>query len=170
MYCGIMLRGDTETACGIAFITDDEVTTASTTEDDEILALLEEYRPIVITLNAPSEREDIDGFREGEEDLIEDGFSMLPQEMRDRGVLERAEFLTERIKRSGVGARVIESDPHVVMDQLDIAGDADLKDYGYDTGPIESATEFEAVVLALTAKLYDEDHYEEKGLIIPKEL
>lgn len=187
MYCGIVLSGAEEQPCGVACVEDETVETLSTVEDAEIIDFLEERRPIVIALNAPPEHvpeedlsespeeSDLDEhtaqqFRKGEEELVNEGFSILPQEMRDRNLLERAEYLATGIKGSGVGAEIIESHPRIAMEKLDIGGDADLDGYGIETGTVRSAREFEAVVLALVARLYDEDHYEDRDVIIPKEL
>lgn len=204
-YCGIILKGDEEAACALAFITEDGVTTYSTTDDEQIMEHLEEYRPQVVALNAPQEHvhdeelhqptpsktketeetgpgssneEDTNGldpataqqFRSGEKELVEDGHSMLPTGMRDRRLLERAEFLSNSIKRSGLGSTIIESNPKLVAKKLDVSGDRKLEAYGIDTTDIENVYEFDAVLLALTAKFFDEDQYEDKDIILPKSL
>ncbi len=166
MYCGIVLTGDVAEATAIAFIDDDTVTTTSVHDDEEIMELLEERRPTVIALNAPPERVDETGFREGDEDLIDEGHAMLPQGMRDTALLERAAFLTRSVRRTGFG-QVIEVDPDIARQELDIEGDDGLGDYGYETGDIHTVDEFHAVVLALTAKLFDHDQYSDYGIIVP---
>lgn len=106
-------------------------------------------------------------YRTGEEELVEEGHSILPQEMRDSSLLERAEFLANAIKRSGVGAHIIESNPRLVADILDVAGDRELSAYGVETEDVHNVTEFDAALLALVARFYDEDMVQEKDIVLP---
>jgi len=205
VYCGIVLTGDEDTACALAFLTDDGTVTYSTPDDETIIERIEDHRPDVIALNAPQEQQqpkdfhapiepqdddqaaeessdDDNGddhalhpataaqFRSGEEELIADGYSMLPTAMRDRRLLERAEFLSNSIKRSGIGATIIESNPRLVAERLDIGGDTELKAYGVETEDIDGVREFDALLLALTAKFFDEDKAVDKDIIIPETL
>lgn len=209
-YCGIILKGDEDEDCALAFITEDGVRTYSTADDEEIMGYIEEHRPEVIALNAPQEhrpqtafydpvtegnpeqpneskddeKDDEDTeesesplhpetaklYRSGEEELIKEGYSILPQEMRNRRLLERAEFLCNSIKRSGVGSTIIESNPGLVAKKLGITGDRQLEAYGVDTSDVENVYEFDALLLALTARFYAEDEYEDKDIILPKSL
>lgn len=185
-YCGIILKGGEDEDCGVAFITDAGVETYSTQDDEEIMELVKEYRPRIIALNAPQEvvadkifpgtveeetpldPETAKLFRSGEKELIDEGYSMLPQDMRNRRVLERAEFISNSVKRSGVGARIIESHPGLIAKKLEVTGDHHLEAYGLETEDIENVWEFDAVLLALTAKLFDEDMCEGDDIILPK--
>ncbi len=192
-YCGIILNGEEGEDCAVAFITDDDddrdedVATYSTHRDEDIIDLITEYRPDVIALNAPPEEiqdkelvsspesdTDVDPdtaqqFRSGEEELVDEGYSLLPRDMRSRRLLERAEFLSNSIKRSGVGAQIIESHPKLVAQRLDITDDRHLEAYGIDTDDIESVWEFDAVLLAYTAKLYADDQCDGTDIVLPEE-
>lgn len=168
-YCGIMLTGEEGGRVGMAFLTADrEVECVTVTDDEAIMDQLEQHRPEVIVLNAPPEREKTSGFRKGEEELIEEGYNLLPQGMRDRRLLERAEFLTNTIMRSGLGATVIESEPTVAAEKLDITGDDHLEARGLEVSGVNNTLEFDALVLAWVGKLYVDEETEEKSLIVPQ--
>lgn len=115
----------------------------------------------------PLDPETAQMYRSGEEELVDEGHSILPQEMRDSSLLERAEFLANSIKRSGVGAHIIESNPRLVADILDVAGDRELSAYGVETEDVHNVTEFDAALLALVARFYDEDMVQEKDIVLP---
>lgn len=171
MYCGIVLTNSPEEPSAVAFVDDDGVVTAeSVAGNEDIVALLQEHRPTIVALNAPPERvtEQPEEFRAGEQELVDEGHRILPQGMRDRQVLERAAHLTRQVEGSGVGCRVIESDPHVVARMLDIATDDDLDDYGVVPADITSAREFDAVILAIVAKLAD-DRTDDRDIMVPAE-
>lgn len=187
-YCGIMLTGEKEKPCGLAFISDEGVTTHSTTGDEEIMSLLEDNRPKIIALNAPAERakknklhespddddesaldpETSQMFTKDEEELVNEGHALLPQEMRDQQLLERAEFLVNTVKRAGIGAQFIQSKPNLIAETLNVEGDTMLEAYGIDTSDIEHVREHDALLLAFTAKRYDEEDYEDKDIILPE--
>ncbi|MDY6769277.1 MAG: hypothetical protein SVW02_04185 [Candidatus Nanohaloarchaea archaeon] len=167
MYCGILLTGDTDEASSVAFLDDGAVETFSAATNDDILGLLEEHRPEVTTLNAAPRRERETEFRSGEEDLIEEGHAMLPQGMRDRAVLERADHLSRHIEASGIGTTLIETNARVASERLGLGGDEDLEAEGIDTGGIETVWEYDAVVLAVVAKLYADNRCEEYGIVVP---
>lgn len=204
-YAGIILTGDEDEPCALAFIMEEAgtaVKTYSTTEDERIMELLEEHRPTVVALNAPQQRpkredfqnpvepqqseeeqqddtEDGDDreldpataqqFRSGEQELVEEGYNVLPQQMRDNQLLERAEFLSNSIKRAGLGTTIIESNADLVARRLNVTGDDGLEAYGLETDSINSVHEFDAVLLAYTAKLYVDDETVDKDLILPEE-
>ncbi len=174
MYCGIHLAGDTDDDSTVACISDAGTETFSVSTNDEIVALLEERRPEVTALNAPptraTEPKKGDGaFRSGEEELIDEGHTMLPQGMRDRAVLERADHLSRHIEASGIGTTLIESDAQIVSERLGIEGDPDLTARGIATEGISSTWEFDAVVLALVAKLYADNQCEDHDIVVPEE-
>lgn len=185
MYCGIMLTGDMDKPCGVAFLDEEGVETFSPTGDEEILALVKEHNPSIVALNAAPEREPdrvdtpkedsvldpetASTFREGEQDLVDDGHAVLPREMRDRKLLERAEFIANSLKRAGIGCTIIESRPGVVAKMLDVATDDDLAQHDVDPSSIEHTREFDAALLALTARMHDKEETEDKDIIVPDE-
>lgn len=175
MYCGIILAGSTEEDSAVAFLTEDSTETFSVATNDDILELLEERRPEVTALNAPPTRATTPGkgsdgaFRSGEEELIDEGHAMLPQGMRDPAVLERADHLSRHIEASGIGTTLIESDAQIVSERLGIEGDDDLADREISPEDISSTWEFDAVVLALVAKLYADNQCEDYDIVVPEE-
>lgn len=169
MYCGIVLSGTTDEDCGLAFLDGEgEVETFSVAEDDDIVDLLEEHRPDVVALNAAPDRDPSTEFRHEEQELVDSGYAMLPQGMRDRAVLERAAHLATVIESSGIGARVIESDPDVIAQALEVAGDEDLVDRDIEPDDIEHVREFDAVLLAVVARMEADGETEAHGLVVPE--
>ncbi|MDY6769749.1 MAG: hypothetical protein SVU88_02130 [Candidatus Nanohaloarchaea archaeon] len=187
MHCGIVLTGDTDDDSSVAFLDDGAVETFSVATNDDILALVEERRPSVVALNAAPERstgtEDRDAtstessldpetasqFRSGEEDLVAEGHALLPQGMRERAVLERADHLARSIEAAGVGTQVIESNARIASERLGLEGDADLERFGIDTADIATVWEYDAVVLAIVARLHADNRCEEYGIVVPPE-
>lgn len=185
MYCGIMLTGDADKPCGVAFLDEDGVETFSPTGDEEIVDLVRERNPSIVALNAAPEREPdrvdtpnedsaldpetASQFREGEQDLVDDGHAVLPRTMRDRKLLERAEFIANSLKKSGVGCTIIESRPGIVAKMLDVATDDDLAQHDIDPSSIQHTREFDATLLALTARMHDAEETADKDIIVPEE-
>ncbi|MFB6167090.1 MAG: hypothetical protein ABEJ62_02410 [Candidatus Nanohaloarchaea archaeon] len=184
MFCGAVLRGEGEESA-VAFLDGDgNCTTRSVEGNEEIVEMMEEKRPDVVAMNAPLERSVGEGpvkprekdpesdvpegsFREGEEELVEEGYSVLPRDMRDRDVLEQGEHLSRSVEASGIGALVIESDPRLVAEELGVGGDEKLEAYGVDTSDIGNVWEFDAAVLALLARFHSEGRTEENDLVLP---
>ncbi|MDY6761886.1 MAG: hypothetical protein SVY41_02460 [Candidatus Nanohaloarchaea archaeon] len=169
MNCGIVLTGDTDQASAVAFYDDGEVTVSDAASNDDIVALVAEKGPTVVALNAPPKRSRATDFREGEEELIDDGHAMLPQGMRDQAVLERADHLARSIQAAGTGTTIIESNARLAGDILGLEGDADLEDHGIGTGDITSTRQYDAVVLAIVADLYADNRCEDHGIVVPED-
>ncbi|MDY6770431.1 MAG: hypothetical protein SV186_00570 [Candidatus Nanohaloarchaea archaeon] len=169
-FCGIVLSGSKDEPCSIAFLSE-ELETFSETDDERILELISERRPSVVAFTVPPVGADVDeGFREDEQEMVEEGHSFLPPEMRDNDEMERALFLKNSLQREGFLHDVIECRPMITAEILDIEGDDDLEELGVPTGEIMSMKEFEAVLAAVTAKFYANDSFEEKDFIVPKPL
>jgi len=169
-FCGLVLSGDAETRCAVAFLSD-ELETFTEKDDQRLLELIEERTPMVVAFTVPPEGSNVqEGFRENEKDMVEEGHRFLPPEMRDNDEMERALFLKNSLQRSGFMHEVIECRPTISAEVLDIQSDDELEDLGVPTEGIHNMTEFEAVLAAVTAKFYANDRYEEKGFIVPKRL
>lgn len=169
MYCGIVLTGEEDERCALAFLDDDgSLETASLAEDEDILDLLDEKRPSIVAFNAPPRRSETGGFREADQDLIEEGHAVLPQGMRDRALLERAAYLARSIESSGLGAEVIETDPELAARELDISGDDDLADRGIEPSVIDSVDEFDAAVMAVLARKHADEETVDSGVVLPE--
>ena len=166
MIAGIKLSSSEEEISGVAFL-EDEVESRSLKTDEEILEILKEKEPEIIAfsvkLTSPERGEE---YREGEEELIEEGYSPVPYGLADTKKLqERAQSLRARLK--GLEAQFIECDSMITCEVLDITGDVDLKSYGLETKEIENTMEFEAVVIALTGLFFQRGDYEDHDIIIP---
>ncbi len=169
-FCGIVLSGDAGTRCAVAFLSD-ELETFTEKDDQRLLELIEERKPVVVAFTVPMEGSNVqEGFRDGEQDMVDDGHAFLPVEMRDNDEMERALFLKNSLQRSGFMHEVIECRPMISAEVLGVQGDDELEDLGVPTDDIHNMTEFEAVMAAVTAKFYANDRYEEKGFIVPKRL
>lgn len=169
VYCGIKVSGERERPCGIAFL-GEELETFSETDDERILELLDERQPSIIAFSVPIQGSGRtpDGFTEQEQELVDEGHSFLPRDHKDNQEMERALFLKNSIKRLGFMPEMMECRPRVTADELGIHTDAELEDHGIPAEEISSTWEFDAVLAALTAKLYDNEHFEEKGFIVPR--
>lgn len=168
MYCGIVLDGRGK-QCHVAFLDSGEVEIVSSGSNEKIVEMVSERAPDVTVLNAPSERSNVQGFREGDEELIEEGHAMLPQGMRDNEVLERAAHLSRSLEASGAATRIIESDPRLVSEVLGLDGDAGLEEMGVETREIRNVKQYDAVVLAVLGKLYSDNRCEDHGIVVPEE-
>ncbi|MDY6766466.1 MAG: hypothetical protein SVW77_03795 [Candidatus Nanohaloarchaea archaeon] len=169
MDCGIVLTGDTDDPSAVAFYDDGTVTVTGAAGNDEIVDFVAENGPTVVALNAPPRRKQEDSFRDGEEELIDDGYAMLPQGMRDRAVLERADHLARSIEAAGTGTTIIESNARIAGAVLGLEGDDDLAAHGVETGDISSARQYDAVVLAIVASLYADNRCEDHGIVVPQD-
>jgi len=169
VYCGIKVSGERERPCGIAFL-GDELETFSETDDERILELLEERKPNIIAFSVPIQGAGPtpEGFTEQEQELVDEGHTFLPRGQTDTREMERALFLKNSIKRLGFMPEMLECRPRVTADELGIHTDDELEDHGIPSEDISSTWEFDAVLAALTAKLYDNELYEEKEFIIPR--
>lgn len=169
VYCGIKVSGEREQPCGVAFLGDD-LETFSETDDERILELLEDRRPTIVAFSAPIQGggRKPEGFTDDEQDLVDEGHTFLPREQHNTDEMERTLFLKNSIKRLGFMPEMLECRPRVTAQRLEAHDDAALEAYGIPTDGIRSTWEFDAVLAALTAKLYDNQMFAEKGFIVPE--
>lgn len=167
MLAGIDLSAKEKNITGIAFL-DEEIETHSVEKDEEILDLLKGRKPEIVAIDAPlSAPEDKKGFREGEEELIEEGYALLPYGMRGmRRLSERALSLRARVIQE-VDMEFMECHPTTTGEVLDVKGDEDLENYGINTEVIKNTHEFDAVLAVLTALFYKRGDYEDHDIIVP---
>lgn len=163
---GIKLTPEKQVPCSVAIL-EEKLETFSTTEDQEIIENIAKEQPSVVAFTNPHIRREEKGFREDEEELVDKGHSFLPPSMFDNNLIERTVFIKKSIQQQ-YQPKFIETRPEVSSDILGIEDDRDLEMLGIDTESIESMGEFEAVIAALTARMYTENDYENKGFIIPK--
>jgi len=170
VFCGLVLSGDRQTPCGVAFL-GEGLETFTETDDERILEFIEDRRPTVVAFTVPTDGSNVqEGFREDEQEMVEEGHSFLPPSMHDKAELERALFLRNSLQRLGFLHDVIECRPMISAEVLGVEGDQELEDLGVPTEDIRTMREFEAVLAAVTAKFYANDQYEEKDFIVPKRL
>ncbi len=104
-----------------------------------------------------------------EEELIDKGFSFVPAEMEPE-LVKRAEHLVNLLKHRGFDCDFIRFDPIISSEELSVHSEAALRSLGLDVSDISSSGEFDAVLGAVTARFYQEDQFEDMGVVVPKSL
>ncbi len=125
-------------------------------KDEEILDLINKYKPLIVAIDAPLNIEI--PFREAERELIKRGFHVLPLSLKSMQELSlRAQKLISKIK-----SKVIETFPRAVERILRF-------NYKLFKLYFRNKHEYDAWLCAIVAKLYYYGFYENlKGIILPK--
>jgi len=64
----------------------------------------------------------------------------------------------------------IRFDPQITAKELSIDGDDALASYGVEPSDIDSARVFDAVLGAITARFYQQEQFQDLGIIVPQSL
>lgn len=169
MIAGLVLKDEPGKECGVAFL-DEELETYSVESNEEIIELLEEYGPEVVAVNA-SDKTSIKEFSKDEEELREEGHIFTPLS-HESELVKRFEALKAGCQQS-LGPDMpefVRFDPRITADELAIHNDEGLKSFGLETEDIRSSDEFDAVLGAVTARFYQQDQFEDMGIIVPGDL
>ena len=154
----------TEEECKLAVLDDGlEILTLETNED--ILEHLNEVNVLAVNAALKTGRE----LDEVEEELQEEGYIFSPGE-NDETLRRRAAHLNQLIKQKGLNTELIRYDPMITSKELAIDGDQALESMGVDPENIESSHEFDAALGAVTARFYQQDQFEDLGVIVPEAL
>lgn len=167
MIAGIVLKDDVEKESLIAFLGEEvESFTASTNED--LVEKIVEKRPEVVAVNAPVETGAGD-LNDGEKRLKEEGHIFTPSGQQ-KTVARRLEALRDLVFDELVedSPDFIRFDPHITAKELAIDSDSALESLGVESSSIEGAEEFDAVLGAVTARFYQENQFEEMGVVVPE--
>lgn len=168
MIAGIILKDTVEEESKIAFL-EDSVECVEAATNEEIVEEIKERNPDVVAVNAAMEQ----GRKEltqKEEELKEEGYSFTPSS-HDVNRTRRMEALKSQLFNAMGGPdapKVIRFDPHITADELALHDDQSLKSIGVETSEIESAEEFDAVLGAVTARFYEQNQFEDLGVIVPE--
>jgi len=161
MIAGLYL---TEDKCTLAVI-DDGIKIGEYETNEEIIENLDGVE--ILAVNAPltSGRE----LEKQEEELQEEGYIFSPGS-HDETLRRRAAHLKQLIEQKGVMTELIRYDPMITSRELALDGDKALESMGFETSNIEKSRDFDAVLGAVTARFYDQDQFEDFGVIVPEAL
>ncbi len=161
MIAGLYL---TEEECTLAVI-DDWIKIEEYETNSEIVDNIQEIE--ILAINAPltSGRE----LEKQEEELEEEGYLFSPG-AHDETLRRRAAHLKQLIQQTGLETELIRYDPMITSRELALDGDKALESMGFETSDIKKSRDFDAVLGAVTARFYDQDQYEDLGVIVPEAL
>ena len=161
MIAGLYL---TEEECTLAVI-DDGIKIEEYETNEEIVDNIQEIE--ILAINAPltSGRE----LEKKEEELEEEGYLFSPG-AHDETLRRRAAHLKQLIQQTGLETELIRYEPMITSRELALDGDKALESMGFETSHIKKSRDFDAVLGAVTARFYDQDQFEDLGVIVPEAL
>lgn len=166
MIAGLVLSDVKGEKCQIAFL-DETLECFEPETNEDILELVEEKKPEVLAIDAG--QLEGSGLKKEEENLKEEGHSFMPSS-HEKKKSRRMEALENQLELEMGPEKpaVIRFDPHITVKELALDGDEALEALGVDTSGITSAKQFDAVVGAVTARFYQQNQYEDLGVIVPE--
>ena len=168
MIAGLILSDNEQLDSEMALL-GDELEVYSLETNQEIVEKITELEPEVLAVNSAGEitREELS---EQEEDLKEEGYSFTPSRTESKKV-KRLQGLKTLIKREMLDSPdFIRFDPHITAEELAIEGDKALDGYGVETSDINSARQFDAVLGSITARFYQQEQFQDLGVVVPRNL
>ena len=161
MIAGLYL---TEDQCTLAVI-DDGIKIQEFETNEEIVENIQEVE--ILAVNAPltSGKE----LEEKEEELQEEGYIFSPG-AHDETLRRRAAHLKQLIEQTGLETELIRYEPMITSRELALDGDKALESMGFETSDIKKSRDFDAVLGAVTARFYDQDQFEDLGVVVPSSL
>ena len=168
MIAGIILSDNKQLNSEIALL-DEELEVHSFETNEELVNKITEAEPDIIAVNSAGEitREDLS---EEEENLKEEGYSFTPSRTESKKI-KRLQSLKAVLHREMVDSpEFIRFDPHISSKELAIDNDEALKGYGLNVSDINSARQFDAVLGSITARFYEQEQFQDLGVIVPKSL
>jgi len=168
MIAGIVLSENEQLDSTMALL-GDELKVYSLETNQDIVEKIKELEPEIVAVNSAGKvtREELS---EEEEDLKEEGYSFTPSRTESKKV-KRLQALKAVITRTTLESpEFIRFDPHITAEELAIDGDKALDAYGLEPSDINSARQFDAVLGAITARFYQQDQYQDLGVVVPQSL
>jgi len=168
MIAGIVLSDNEQLDSTMALL-GDELKVYSLETNQDIVEKIKDLEPEIVAVNSAGEvtREELS---EEEEDLKEEGYSFTPSRTESKKV-KRLQALKAVITRTTLESpEFIRFDPHITAEELAIDGDKALDAYGLEPSDINSARQFDAVLGAITARFYQQDQYQDLGVVVPQSL
>lgn len=167
MIAGILLKDDIENDSVIAFL-DEEIECHRASTNEELAELIVEKQPEVVAVDAPVEV-GAGELNDGEKRLKEEGYIFTPSGQQ-KTLARRLEALEDLVFDELVedSPDFVRFDPHITAEELAIDSDSALESLGVDASSIEGAEEFDAALGAVTARFYQENQFEEMGVVVPE--
>lgn len=168
MTAGLILSDSEDKESQLAFI-EDGTSTFSLKDTGEVVDTIKEEKPEILAVNCGTELRS-GRLTEREEDLKEAGYSFTPS-FTEKKKVERLRAIKRSLRHHmDKPPEIIRFDPAISSEELALHGDDSLESLGINGSDIESSKEFDAVVGAVTAQFYSENHYRDEGLIVPEKL
>lgn len=168
MIAGIVLSDNEQLDSTMAFL-GDELKVYSLESNEEIVEKIKDLDPEIVSVNSAGAVTK-EKLSEQEEDLKEKGYSFTPSRIESKKV-KRLQALKAVINRTILDSpEFIRFDPHITAEELAIEGDKALDSYGVDPSDINSARQFDAVLGAITSRFYQQEQFQDLGVIVPKSL
>jgi hypothetical protein len=168
MIAGVILRENQDEECQIAFL-GDGLECFDLVENSEIVEEIEKRDISVLAVNAGS----VQGrqeFTEKEDELREEGHIFTPSS-HEKTKSKRLEALKTQL-HNAMGEMemptVVRFDPHITAERLALKSDDALRGLGIDPESIKTASQFDATLGAVTARFYEQNQYENLGVIVPE--
>ncbi len=168
MIAGLILSDKEQLESELALL-GDELEIYSLETNQEIVEKIDELKPDVIAVNSAGEitREKLS---DQEEDLKDEGYSFTPSRTESKKI-KRLQALKAILNRDMTDSPdFIRFDPHITADELAIDGDNALNSYGIEPSDINSARQFDAVLGCITARFYQQDQFQDLGVVVPRNL
>lgn len=160
------MKDNTEVESFVAFM-DEGLECHAVNENSEIVELLEENEPELIAANVGLEQSQ-EELTKQEKELKEQGYMFTPDSHREKLVKRLDALKAQLTHETGLQPEFIRFDPQISAEELAIDGDEALEGYGVDTSDIDSVGMFDAVIGCVTARFYQENQYEDLGVIVPE--
>lgn len=167
MIAGLILKDEVEKDSVIAFL-GDEVESFKASTNEDLVEKIAEMKPEIVAVDAPMETGPGE-LNEGEKDLKEEGHIFTPSSQQ-KTVARRLEALRDQVFNQMVESSpdFIRFDPHITAKELALDGDSALESIGVDSSTITDAEEFDAVLGAVTARFYQQNQFDEMGVVVPE--
>lgn len=168
MIAGLILTDSEEVESALAFISD-ETSSCSLKDTTEIIEELKEKNPVLVAVDVGLEQRK-DELTAQEEKLKEKGYNFTPTHTETKKVkrLQAVKGVLERDMEEP--PTFIRFDPFITSKELAIDEEQGFESYGVDTDCLGSANEFDAMLGAVTARFYQQNQYQELGVIVPNTL
>jgi len=169
MLCGIVLGETEEEDTSIAFFSD-ELESFTVSSNEEVVELVKEKKPSIIAVDtALEERRRLS---DEEEQLQEEGF-IFKAAKDDVKKVRRFQSLKAHIAHELTGDEIpeyIRFDPVITGRELAIDSDKALEGYGVNPPDIDSSSEFDATLGAVTARFFQENQVRDLSISVPEPL
>lgn len=169
MIAGLTLKETVNEKSQLAFLEDKlECIEASTNPD--IVEEIEERKPELVAVDAGTE-EGRGEFTQKEQDLKEEGHAFTPTSHESKRTRRLEALKAQLFEEMGAESpEIIRFDPHITAKELAIHDDQGLESLGVETSNIKSAQQFDAALGAITARFYQQNQYENLGVIVPESM